>query len=133
MGRPSAISKPLRTSIEFFEKHKNGMTVRDIEIITGWSRATVRRRMQDGEFPQPLRKRGKQLSYDHYELVEWLSRYNLRVILGDDFLEYERTLQARAFADPRLGQARWRIIDRENIRRSRQRDAAYVEMPLRSN
>ena len=129
-GRIPSISKPLKTSPAFFEKYRAGMTAREIEVITGWSRATLRRRMKNAEFPQPSGRRGRQSTYDPFEVLEWLSRYNLRVILGDEFLEYERTLQARVFADPRLSQPRWRIIDRENVRRARRRDGVYAEMEM---
>lgn len=127
-GRIPTISKPLKTSPQFFDKHIAGITAREIETITGWSRATTRRRMQDDEFPKPLVTQGRRLAYDAYEVLEWLSRYNLKIILGEEYLEYERTLQARAFADPRLKHPRWRIIERENLRRAKRADGIYAEM-----
>ena len=129
-GRTPTISKPLKTSPQFFDKYAEGITARQIELLTGWSRATVRRRMREGEFPPPTGRSGNQNAYDTYAVLEWLSRFNLKVILGDEFLEYERTLKDRAFADPRLTQPRWRIIDRENLRRAHVRDGIYAEMPF---
>jgi predicted DNA-binding transcriptional regulator AlpA len=129
MPRHADLSKPILTKRDFLGRFKRGMTANDMQIVTGWSRATCYRRMQSADFPRPVGYRKRRKVWNPEEVLEWLSRFNLQVLLPrDEYLEYERSLKDREFADPVLRTALGRTIERENERRKRARDAPYGEM-----
>ena len=107
------------------------MSSNDLQILTGWSRATLYHQKKREEKPTTNRSLRRKRYWDVLAILEWLSRFNLETIMTrEDFLEYERTLLSLEQIDPVLRTTLGRVIERENLRRAQTGDAAYAAMRL---
>lgn len=96
------------------------MSAIQIQNITGWSRATFQRRSKKSDFPTPkIGQFGRKL-WNPLEIYEWISRFNLEILMDrESYLQFERDLNDKAFANPLLRTAYGRIVEREIARRNR--------------
>jgi predicted DNA-binding transcriptional regulator AlpA len=125
MTRQAGASKPIVYKTSHLAKFRGGMTSNDLQILTGWSRATVYRRIGAQDFPKPVdRVKGRPI-WNPVEILEWVSIHNLRTVLGsEEALEFERALADRSFADPVLRLPIGRAIERDATRRIREKKTA---------
>lgn len=64
------------------------LRVLDLLRITGWSRATLYRRIEQDGFPSPIGKDGSKSLWAPQQVRHWISDFNLRLRLSPE--EYER-------------------------------------------
>jgi len=89
------------------------MTARDIEILSGWSRAKVYRIIKDEDFPIP-REVGRRIKWESTAIIEWITIYNLRATMGrQGAARFEEELATRANIDPLVRTAIGRAMARE--------------------
>lgn len=90
------------------------MSVRDIQILTGWSRATVYRRIQEPDFPSEMTGKPKKC-WNVVEVIDWVTRFNLRAFIGrQEAARFEEALEQRAEIDAAMRTSLGRSIEREN-------------------
>lgn len=74
------------------------LSIRDVAVYTGWSRATIYRRIADDGFPPPVERHGRKLFWRLLDILSWSSTYNGRALFGrktwDDLVE-RREMQDR--------------------------------------
>src|SRR5688500_2556349 len=120
MPRRRNLSSPIVYRSSHLSRYRGGMTLNDIQVLTGWSRATVCRRVAEPGFPSILKRTRGRPVWDTVEVLEWVSRHNLMVLMGrDGAVQFERKLADQSFADPALQSAIGRAIEREKVRRER--------------
>jgi predicted DNA-binding transcriptional regulator AlpA len=96
-------SKPVSLTDVYLKKFKNGLSVNDIAILTGWSIATLRRRMKQDDFPNFSHSKGRRNYWTSPAILEWVSKFNLKNEIGaDSFKLFEIDLAVRSVADQRL-------------------------------
>ncbi|MAO95003.1 MAG: hypothetical protein CL807_08125 [Citromicrobium sp.] len=106
------ISRFISFSPSRLKKYDKGIGINDLKIITGWSRATLYRRMNEIPAPAPLMKEPKVI-WPCDEILDWVTRVNLRIHLGiQEALNEESVLEAQSENDlelrGRLGKAKRR-------------------------
>lgn len=69
------------------------LPVRDLLRLTGWSRATLYRRIGQDGFPLPIGRNGSKAVWDPQQVRYWISDFNLRLHVTPE--EYERRLARR--------------------------------------
>nr|WP_233140451.1 AlpA family phage regulatory protein [Acetobacter sp. DsW_063] len=50
------------------------MTVREVQTRTGWSRATIYRQMNAGNFPKSLRLSPGSVRWEKREIEDWITK-----------------------------------------------------------
>lgn len=94
------------------------MRVREIELLTGWSRATIYRRMAEPDFPAPL-VQAVERTWNPVEIIEWVTRFNLRATFGvQAAARFEEALAQRAELDPLVQSPIGRAMEREKAIRA---------------
>lgn len=131
MPRRADLSRPINTKPSALQRFGQNISANEIQILTGWSRATLYRRMRTNDFPPPVGYRARRLVWNVLAVLEWVSQFNLQTLMPmQEYVQYERALREREFADPTLRTVRGRLIERENVRRKLAGDGPYAEMAI---